>query len=76
MLVLSRRSQEAVIVGGPSGPARMLKVTVLEISRGMVKLGFEAPDGIPVHRQEVWNRIHSARAVSALVQKGRGHDSG
>ena len=76
MLVLSRRSQQSVIVGDPDSLERMLKVTVLEISSGMVKLGFEAPDGIPVHRQEVWNRIHSDGAASALVQKGRGHDSG
>jgi carbon storage regulator CsrA len=76
MLVLSRRSQESVIVKGPDSLERMLKVTVLDLSSGMVKLGFEDPDGILVHRQEVWNRIHTGGAASALAQKGRGHDSG
>jgi sRNA-binding carbon storage regulator CsrA len=40
MLVLSRKSQESVVVGGSDGFERMLKVTVLEISHGKVRLGF------------------------------------
>ena len=57
MLVLSRRSQESVVVGGTSAVDRMLKVTVLEISGGRVRLGFDVPSDIPVHRMEVWERI-------------------
>jgi carbon storage regulator CsrA len=60
MLVLSRKSQEAVVVGGPGGVERLLKVTVLEIRRGLVRLGFEAEADIPVHRWEVWERIRAA----------------
>lgn len=57
MLVLSRKNQEAVVVGGADACARMLKVTVLEISRGKVKLGFEAAADVIVHRWEIWERI-------------------
>ena len=57
MLVLSRRSQESVVVGGTDAVDRMLKVTVLEISGGRVRLGFDVPSDIPVHRMEVWERI-------------------
>ena len=57
MLVLSRKSDESVVVGGPSDAGCMLKVTVLEIRNGRVKLGFDVADGIPVHRWEVWQRI-------------------
>ncbi len=42
MLVLSRKSQEAVVVSGTSGIEQLLKVTVLEVRGGNVKLGFEA----------------------------------
>jgi sRNA-binding carbon storage regulator CsrA len=35
----------------------LLKVTVLEIRNGVVKLGIEADDELPVHRSEVWDRI-------------------
>jgi carbon storage regulator len=58
MLVLTRKSQEAVVVGGSVGFEHMLKVTVLEIDGGKVRLGFEVDRGVPVHRWEVWERIH------------------
>jgi carbon storage regulator CsrA len=57
MLVLSRKSQEAVVVGGAAGFERLLKVTVLEIDRGKVRLGFEVDKAVPVHRWVVWQRI-------------------
>jgi carbon storage regulator CsrA len=59
MLVLSRKSQESVVVGGARGFERLLKVTVLEIKSGRVRLGFEADDDVPVHRSEVWEQIRS-----------------
>lgn len=59
MLVLSRKSQEAVVVGGADRFERMLKVIVLEIKGDKVKLGFEAEADIPVHRWEVWERIRA-----------------
>jgi carbon storage regulator len=59
MLVLSRKTQEAVIVGGSQGFEHLLKVTVLEIQGGKVRLGFEVDQEVPVHRWEVWQRIHA-----------------
>jgi carbon storage regulator CsrA len=38
---------------------RTLKVTVLEIRDGKVRLGFEGDKEIPVHRLEVWERIRA-----------------
>ena len=57
MLVLTRKSQEAVVVGGSDGLDPVLKVTVLEIRGGTVRLGFEAEADVRVHRLEVWQRI-------------------
>lgn len=57
MLVLSRKTQEAVVVGGANGFQHQLKVTVLEIGCGKVRLGFEIDAAVPVHRLEVWERI-------------------
>ncbi len=59
MLVVSRKSRESVVVGGSGSFERVLKVTVLEIRRGLVRLGFEAEADIPVHRWEVWQRIRA-----------------
>jgi carbon storage regulator len=60
MLVLSRRRQESVVVGGSSGFSPLLKVTVIEIKGGTVRLGFEAPAEVPVHRWEIWEKIVAA----------------
>ena len=57
MLVLSRKSRESVVIGGGGGLQPLLKVTVLEVAGGKVKLGFEADADVPVHRLEVWERM-------------------
>jgi carbon storage regulator len=65
MLVLSRKAHEAVIVGPSSGFERLLKVTVLNIAPGKVRLGFEVAGDVPVHRLEVWERIRAEQVDSA-----------
>ncbi len=57
MLVFSRKSQESIIVGAADGFRRLVKVTVLAIKGGRVRLGFEADASILVHREEIWERI-------------------
>jgi carbon storage regulator len=66
MLVLSRKSRETVVVGGADGLDRLVTVTVLEIAAGKVRLGFEAPEAIAVHRGEVWQRILAARPPDSV----------
>jgi carbon storage regulator len=57
MLILTRKLQESVVVGGADRFERLLKVTVLDIKKGKVRLGFEADTNVPVHRLEVWEQI-------------------
>jgi carbon storage regulator CsrA len=59
MLVLSRKSLQSVVVGGPNGLAPLLKVIVLEIKGGSVRLGFEGAVEVPIHRLEVWERLRA-----------------
>jgi len=59
MLVLSRKNDEAVVVGGAAGFERMIKITVVGVKNGRVSLGFEADADVPVNRFEVWERICS-----------------
>jgi carbon storage regulator CsrA len=66
MLVLSRKPRESVVVGGDDGVHPLLKVTVLEIAGGKVKLGFEGDMRVPVHRMEVWERIRGNGNEHAL----------
>ena len=59
MIVLSRKKRESVVLGGSHPLDRLLKVTVLEIEGGRVRLGFEVDDDFPVHRWEAWERIRA-----------------
>ena len=59
MLVLSRKAQQSVVIGGASDLERVLKITVLEIRAGSVKLGFDVSEDIPVNRWEVWQRTRT-----------------
>jgi len=51
MLLLSRKIQEAIIIGNN------VIITVLKVSRGKVRLGIEAPREIGVQRSEVYDLI-------------------
>jgi carbon storage regulator len=57
MLVLTRKSQESVVVRRSETSKPMLTVTVLGINGGKVRLGFEGDSDVPIHRFEVWERI-------------------
>lgn len=51
MLVLSRKQGERVVIGPD------VVITVLEARDGRVRLGFTAPQGTPIHREEVFEKI-------------------
>jgi carbon storage regulator CsrA len=70
MLVLSRKSQEAVVVGGCPGFEHLLKVTVLEITGGRVRLGFQIDKDVPVHRMELWERLTPSCSQPAGAPSG------
>lgn len=51
MLVLSRKVGERIIINDN------IEVVVVEIRGDKIRLGIEAPKDIPVHREEVAERI-------------------
>ena len=51
MLVLTRKLGENIRIGDA------VKITVLEVRSGQVKLGIEAPPEVKVHREEIYARI-------------------
>jgi carbon storage regulator len=56
MLVLSRKSGEAICIG--SG----ITISVLGVKGGRVRLGLSAPDEIPIHRAELHGNIQGVSA--------------
>jgi carbon storage regulator len=61
MLILTRRSKEALKIGDD------VTVTVLAIKPGLVRLGVEAPKHVPVHREEIYARIRAESDSSSLA---------
>lgn len=59
MLVLSRQLDEKIIIGDS------IVITVVEIRRGLVRLGIDAPRSVPVHREEVYNAIKESEKNSS-----------
>jgi carbon storage regulator len=59
MLILTRRPQETLVVGDN------IKVQVLGVKGGQVRLGVEAPREVPVYREEIWVRMKRDRAGKA-----------
>ena len=51
MLVLTRKSGEGIIIGD------QIRVVVIEIHGNQVRLGIQAPAGIPIYREEVLTKI-------------------
>lgn len=51
-LVLSRRLNESVVIGGDARCPRIV-VKVVTIDRGKIRLMFEAPDGVEIWRSEL-----------------------
>ncbi|MDZ4829715.1 MAG: carbon storage regulator [Phycisphaerae bacterium] len=60
MLVITRREGEEVIIGNPAAPIGIVRVATIKGDR--VRLAFEFPREIDVHRREVAEQILAAEA--------------
>ena len=63
MLVLSRRKNECIVIGGH------IVITTIDIRGDKVRLGIDAPQDFSIHRQEVHEAIDQKDEAVA-------HDSG
>jgi len=66
MLVLTRKLGENIRIGDA------VKITVLEVRSGQVKLGIEAPPEVKVHREEIYARIQEENRKAAAAQRPPG----
>lgn len=51
MLVLTRKAGEGIIIGDN------IRVSVVEVRGGGIRIGIDAPQEMKIHRQEVYDRI-------------------
>ena len=62
MLVLTRRCGEGLTIGPD------IRVVVLGLKSGQVRLGIEAPRAVAVHREEVYAKIQDENRLAAKTQ--------
>lgn len=60
MLLLTRRIGESICIG--EGENKIV-VTVISIHGNQVRAGIEAPKSVPVHREEVYERIQEEKKI-------------
>lgn len=77
MLVLTRKAEEGIIIGDD------VKITIIEIKGGSIRIGIDAPRHMKVHRQEVYDKIKEENkeatqwdiadlsALSSMISTGR-----
>ena len=70
MLVLSRHRDESIMIGDN------VVITVVDIRGDKVRLGIDAPQEIPVHRQEVYDAIKREHQKASQLGPSETRDLG
>lgn len=76
MLQIGRKQGESIVIGD------RVRVKVLDVKGKTVRLGFEFPEDLPVHREEVYRRIqeenveamNSTRLLDMLKKVSKSHE--
>jgi len=70
MLVLSRHRDESIMIGDD------IVITIVDIRGDKVRLGINAPQDVPVHRQEVYEAIQRENKKASQMGPSETRDLG
>lgn len=70
MLVLSRHRDESIMIGDD------IVITIVDIRGDKVRLGIDAPQEVPVHRQEVYEAIQRENRKASRIDPTETRDIG
>ncbi len=73
MLVITRREGEEVVIGDPRNPVGVVRVAGIRGDR--VRLAFDFPRDIDVHRREIADQILDQIAVTIPAPIASEHDA-
>ncbi len=62
MLILTRKVNESIRIGDD------VTITIMRIDAGQVRIGIDAPRGLSVHREEVYQRIQAENRQAAMAR--------
>lgn len=61
MLILSRKEEESIVIGDN------IKIKVVSIEKGVVKLGIDAPEEVTILRSELLEAVEEANKDAAVA---------
>jgi carbon storage regulator len=61
VLQLTRKPGETIVIGDE------VRVQVIQIAGGAVRLGIDAPRSVPIYREEIWNAVSQENAAAAAA---------
>ena len=66
MLVLTRKVGQIITLGNPHSPEKTIQIKVVDVQGHDVKLGFEAPGDVPIHRREIWEQKQQEKQAAEV----------
>ena len=66
LLIFSRKTGEKIRVGDD------IEIVVLEMKKGKVRLGINAPKKLAIHREEIYQKILEENRLAAASAVGQG----
>ena len=56
MLILIRNQNESIMIDDD------IKITILGVNNGQVRIGFDAPEDVPIWREEIYDELLEAES--------------
>ncbi len=62
MLIFTRKAGQKIRIGDD------IEIAILEVKKGNIKIGINAPKGLSIHREEVYQKILEENRLAAQSQ--------